>query len=265
MAVLANVQPVVRNTFWDLDSDNATEELPCRPRSYSDCCVDYRNADHKVDFSDSTTIADTNVDHKVDFCDLTTTAGTSRAGSEVGSDDGESWAEIMSGEPWSQIMSGPPGVFCQPTSVQVQGTAVMVRHIPGDTSVAAFLEALDSAGFAQMYDFVYVPMDFRKGVRLGYAIVNFVEPASAAAAMLHLSNMELGGNRLNASLSEANQHLSDLIQKYRDSAVMHWSVPEDCKPILFSEGQVLPFPRPTKVLEPPSQAKAKKSKKRAFP
>lgn len=261
MAVSAGTRVVVRKTFWELESDERQQELPFRPRSNSDHCVDYADLFFKVDRSDSTTIA-----------------GTSHEGSIRGSDDTESL-----GVPDGAF--GPPGVFAapgqwiatshhvpkaagigmrtkgQPTSDRGAGTAVTVRNIPVDLTRSAFLEALDAEGFAHLYNFVYLPMDFCKGIRLGYAIVNFLEPALADAAVSHLSSVEIAGKRLDASLSESHQCLSDLVQRYRDSAVMHWSVADESKPIMFSDGHVVPFPEPTKFLEPPSLAKRKKNKK----
>lgn len=260
MAVLANAQIVVRKTFWELEVDDTRQELPFRPRSYSDHCVDYADLFCKVDRSD-----------------LTTNAGTSNEGSVLGSDDCESLGAL-------EVAFGPPGVFAAPgqwivsssvpkaagvgmctegqlTSDKDASTVIMVRNIPVDMSRAAFLEALDTEGFAHMYNFVYLPMDFLKGVRLGYAIVNFSEPTVANAAVSNLSMVKIGGKRLDTSLSESNHCLSDLILRYRDSAVMHWSVPDEGKPIIFSEGHVVPFPQPTKFLEPPSVTKPKKNKK----
>lgn len=280
MSLLANCKPIVRNTFWDLDdldSDTEAEELPfLRPRSCSDPCIHYTDLDGKVDDSDISTVAGTSptscagsvVDIHFDF-----TANTSSAGSVVGSDESDLRAEIMSGPPG---VFAPPGRFtssapaCQvpqagdagACSVEARpSTAVMVRNIPSDASRAEFLAVLDSGGFAQLYNFVYVPMNFQKGVRLGYAIINFVEPTSAAYAVLHLSSVELKGNRLKASLSESKQSLSDLILKYRDSTVMHFSVPDEYKPVIFAQGTVVPFPAPSKVLEPPSSA-TKNNRKR---
>lgn len=260
MATSAMTQIVVRKTFWELDLDDAQSEIAFRPRSYSDHCVDYAGLFSKVDHSD-----------------LTTNAGTSNEGSVLGSEDGEALRTFD--------VFGPPGVFAAPgqwiasssvpktagigmcmdgqsTSEEGANTAIIVRNLPVDMSRAALLEALDVEGFAHMYNFVYMPMDLLKGVRLGYGIVNFSETKFANAALIHFSSIEIGGKRLDACLSESNRCQSELILRYRDSAVMHWSVPDECKPIIFSEGHVVPFPPPTKFLEPPSLTKQRKNKKK---
>jgi len=271
MADLATFQPIVRNTFWDLDSDD-TEDLPRLRRSYSDHCINYANFDCKADLSDSSTIAGTSESGSV--------AGRSRAGSEVGSDDAGSWAEMMSGPPGTFTAPGmwtaPTSTSCPALAVQAsqtcssdcqstsdEGTTVIVRKVSGDASRAAFLDMLDAEGFARQYAFVYVPVNFQKGVALGYAIVNFSKPAIAVAAAERLSGVELSGKQLEATLSDANQSLSDLIHRYRDSAVMHPFVPDDCKPAIFSDGLAVPFPEPTKPLEPPSLTKPKRCNRRS--
>jgi len=43
------------------------------------------------------------------------------------------------------------------------------------------------------------------------------------------------------------------VEKYRNSSVMHHSVPEEYKPVVFCHGQRVPFPEPTKVLSLPEE------------
>jgi len=247
MAELANSQLIVRNTFLHFVVDDAAEELQRIRRSYSDHCIDYVNLGHKTDdecccnFSDSTSAAGTSCEDSVPC--------TSRTSSDVGSDDVGCLAEVA---------SGPPGIF-----TSQDGTTVIVRKVPNNVSRAEFIDKLDAEGFARTYSFVYLPMNFEKNVALGYAIVNFSDPAAAAAAVLHLPGVELSGKRLEASISEAKQSLSDLILRYRDSSVMHSSVPDDCKPVLFSDGLVVPFPKPTTIVDPPVLAKDKKKSQRS--
>jgi RNA recognition motif-containing protein len=254
---------VIRNTFLDVDSQDVEKDL-LRKRAQSDYCIVY-----------------------TDFSDSTTTAGTSVACSEVGSDDVGSWAELISGNegswadltatfdvfaeaPKPEVAQGPPGVFAAaPKAYQASAaaeqddTTIIVRKVPGEVSRAMFLDMLDAACYERQYTFVYLPMNFQKGVGLGYAIVNFATPTAAATAALRLSSVEFGGTRLQASISEEKQSLSDLIRRYRDSAVMHPSVPDACKPVLYSDGLMVPFPEPTKSLESFAQSNAKRSSRRS--
>jgi RNA recognition motif-containing protein len=259
---------VIRNTFLDVDSQDVEKYL-LRKRAQSDHCIVY-----------------------TDFGDSTTTAGTSVASSEVGSDDVGSWAELISGNegswadltatfdvfaeaPKPEVAQGPPGVFAaasnapSPAAYQAfaaaeqEDTTIIVRKVPSEVTRAMFLDMLDAVCYERQYTFVYLPMNFQKGVGLGYAIVNFATPTAAATAALRLSSVEFGGNRLHASISEEKQSLSDLIRRYRDSAVMHPSVPDACKPVLYSDGLMVPFPEPTKSLESFAQSNAKRSSRRS--
>jgi len=47
------------------------------------------------------------------------------------------------------------------------------------------------------------------------------------------------------------QGLSENIKRYRDSPIMHPSVFDEMKPMLFSAGQVVKFPLPTEHLRKP--------------
>lgn len=117
------------------------------------------------------------------------------------------------------------------------------------------LEMIDAEGFAGRYDFLYLPMDFNRNANLGYAFVNLVDEKGTADFwtlfdgftrwVLPTSKVcELGW-------SGPHQGLKAHIERYRNSPVMHSSVPDDYKPMLFSNGVRQPFPAPTKKLHRP--------------
>jgi len=132
MAMMASAQPIVRNTFWELELDGTEESdetpFPCLRRSNSDYCINYANLDHEVCSI---------FDHKNEASDSSTMADTSDAGSVAGSDDHELWSEMMSVAPgvfsalcqnnginevqkMSQTAFASPGVFsapCQNTEI----------------------------------------------------------------------------------------------------------------------------------------------------
>lgn len=123
-------------------------------------------------------------------------------------------------------------------------TTLIFRKLPKDVTRASLLEMLDAAGSKGLYDFVYLPMDFKKGKVCGYAIVNFVANAWAEQARFHFE-----GEGVDLDWSDSHQGLDDLIQRYRDSPIMHTSMPETSKPIIFRNGAVAAFPCPTKMVE----------------
>lgn len=82
---------------------------------------------------------------------------------------------------------------------------------------------------------------------LQYAIVNFVDHAMAAWFMHHFQEFEV----LSVSWNEPLQGLEAQIERYRNSPVMHESVPKDFRPALFNNGQQVVFPSPTTRVKAP--------------
>lgn len=60
---------------------------------------------------------------------------------------------------------------------------------------------------------------------------------------------------LEATWSSAHQGIESHIARYRNSPVMHASVPDEQRPALFKDGLRIPFPAPTKKAQstPPTQ------------
>jgi len=121
-------------------------------------------------------------------------------------------------------------------------TTLVLHKLPKNMTRTSLLKMLDTAGLKGLYDFVYLPMDHKKGKVFGYAIINFVAHESAEQASSHFG--------VNMDWCDSHQGLDELIQRYRDSPIMHSSMPETTKPIMFSNGLVAPFPSPTKEIEP---------------
>lgn len=124
-------------------------------------------------------------------------------------------------------------------------TTLVLRKLPKTVTRTSLVEMLDTAGMQGLYDFVYLPMDFKKGKVFGYAIVNFATNQSAELACFHF---QAAGSSID--WSDAHQGFDELIQRYRDSPIMHPSMPEISKPIIYCNGLVAPFPSPTKKVQP---------------
>eukprot|EP00928_Gymnodinium_smaydae_P022506 TRINITY_DN1887_c0_g1_i1.p1 TRINITY_DN1887_c0_g1~~TRINITY_DN1887_c0_g1_i1.p1 ORF type:complete len:285 (-),score=35.13 TRINITY_DN1887_c0_g1_i1:539-1393(-) len=58
-------------------------------------------------------------------------------------------------------------------------TSVMVRNISYKCSRIMFCEALNRAGYKNLFDYVYVPMNVVRSTSKGYAFVNFVDDRTA--------------------------------------------------------------------------------------
>jgi len=134
-------------------------------------------------------------------------------------------------------------------------TTVMLRNVPSDHTRDMLLELLNKRGFEGCYDFVYVPLDFRNGVNLGYAFVNTVTHEDAARLTESLQNysewLADGSKVCEVSWAHPYQGLQEHVERYRNSPVMHASMPEEYKPMVFRNGMQIPFPMPTKAIKAP--------------
>jgi len=136
----------------------------------------------------------------------------------------------------------------------------MLRNLPNRYGQAELLELLKSNGFS-CYDFVYLPMDFRNGVNLGYAFVNTLthqDALAAIAAFQGFSSWTPDCEKIcEVSWAHPHQGLEEHVERYRNSPVMHPTTPEEYKPMIFRDGRRVPFPQPTKAIRAPKLKVAK--------
>lgn len=134
-------------------------------------------------------------------------------------------------------------------------TSVMMRNLPNGLTQKMLVELLCLEGFAGCFDFLYVPVDFRSSSGLGYAFVNLVSHEVALRFVEHFTGFtrwRVASSKIcKVTWSDAVQGLQAHIERYRNSPVMHESVPEDHKPMLFVGVQQVQFPPPTKTVRAP--------------
>lgn len=132
---------------------------------------------------------------------------------------------------------------------------MMLRNIPNSYTSAAMLELLDYHGFRGRYDFVYLPMDFQKGVNLGYAFVNFLQHADGlrfAEVFQDFTAWNCQSDKSgDVSWAQPNQGWHAHVERYRNSPVMHPSVPDAYKPMVFHGGHRAAFPAATRAVKAP--------------
>jgi len=136
-----------------------------------------------------------------------------------------------------------------------QRTTLMLRNVPNDYSRSMLISLLDEEGYAGKYDFVYLPIDFASGAGMGYAFINMISYQDAESFRVHFTGFTSWAfpSRKVAEVawSNPNQGLAVHIERYRNSTVMHQSVPDDYKPALFANGMQVPFPMPTRIIKAP--------------
>lgn len=122
-------------------------------------------------------------------------------------------------------------------------TTLVLRRLPKDLSSIQLRRMLDSADLARLYDFLYVPMNFKSARSLGYALVNFTAPEHALAAQRCLHGSRIGRGALVAELSRKHRGRRSLVEQYQSSHVLtDAAVPDEHKPQLFRDGEAIPFP-----------------------
>jgi len=134
-------------------------------------------------------------------------------------------------------------------------TTIMLRNIPNRYTQSSLLKLLDAHGFASQYDFLYLPMDFRNGVNLGYAFANFTRHHDALRVIEAFQGFTgwfyESSKVCEVSWSHPHQGLEEHIERYRNSPVMHQCMPDEYKPMIFSRGARIQFPPPTKAIKAP--------------
>mmetsp|Transcript_22316 Transcript_22316/g.51097 ORF Transcript_22316/g.51097 Transcript_22316/m.51097 type:complete len:423 (+) Transcript_22316:62-1330(+) len=76
-------------------------------------------------------------------------------------------------------------------------TTVMMRHLSNQYTQRILLEEIGQTGFANKFDFLYLPIDPQTGRNKGYSFINFVDPSTAWSFRLSFDGRKM--NRFNCS------------------------------------------------------------------
>lgn len=144
------------------------------------------------------------------------------------------------------------------SSVEDEPTTVIVKKMPKAFTSFMLVELLNSAGFKGRYDFLYLPVNFDKMTGTGCGFINFVSTEDGVRFMAQFQGFCHWGvpcndaKKAEVSWSSACQGRQLHIDRYRNSPVMHPSVPGSWKPQLFDHtGNQEAFPAPLKPLHAP--------------
>lgn len=144
-------------------------------------------------------------------------------------------------------------------------TTLVMKNLPRSFDRNMLKKLLDSEGFAGSFDFLYVPLQWNQEQCVGYGLVNFVSVEAANRVWDHFVSYRdwdsPGHGLLELCWDTRHQGLQQLIKYYRNNSVMHPTLPDDCKPVLFNQGKQVPFPPPTKALTTPKSLRGSKFNK----
>jgi len=134
-------------------------------------------------------------------------------------------------------------------------TTLMLRNLPNDYNSAMLLRWVAAHGIK--FRFAYLPIDFRRECSLGYAFLDCETHEDALAAKEKLEGFcdwEVEGSSkvCHVCWGAADfQGVDKNIERYRNSPVMHEDVPDRFKPMLFEQGERVPFSAPTRRIRKP--------------
>lgn len=104
------------------------------------------------------------------------------------------------------------------------------------------LSLLDNSGFKDLYDFIYVPHDFKRLpalVNVGYFFVNFISHDIAVAALAKLvgfKRWEVRSNKvLEGTWAAKTQGKSACRERCKYFTFLHEDIPSECKPMLLEK------------------------------
>jgi len=155
-----------------------------------------------------------------------------------------SWAPYPPGlyDEFSQMAMPQTGVQCN------ECTTVMLRNLPCPFLREDLIKEMDAKDFAGLYNFVYMPIDFKTEMSLGYAFVNMVTVEEVPRFMLAFNGFRdwpRSSKKICAVDLSRTQGLDANVGRYRNSPVMGDEVPERFRPVLFAGTKRVPFPEPT--------------------
>jgi len=134
-------------------------------------------------------------------------------------------------------------------------TTVMMRNIPLDYTREMLMKLIDDEGFAGCYRLFYLPIGYASRVSVGYAFVDLATPEEAVRFRSHFEGFT-AWDVVSQKVCEVRwgsvlQGVSAHVERYRNSPVMHESVPDEFRPILLVNGKRVPFPSATKSIRAP--------------
>mmetsp|Transcript_65707 Transcript_65707/g.129467 ORF Transcript_65707/g.129467 Transcript_65707/m.129467 type:complete len:153 (-) Transcript_65707:110-568(-) len=132
-------------------------------------------------------------------------------------------------------------------------TTIVVRNVPDSWEVQDLVSLLWWQGFSLDFNFAYVPLHISSEVALGYAVVNMANQAKAQQFMGQIQGMRVPNQEkaLVVEWCRKIQGLDGMVDRYRNSKVMHPNIADRQKPMVFHNGMPIRFPGPNRNVNAP--------------
>ena len=151
---------------------------------------------------------------------------------------------------------GNQGVFSLDVDAILSGvekrTTLMIRNIPNKYTQASVREEIN-VNHSGLYDFFYLPIDFKNRCNVGYAFINFIEATDVAAFAKEFSGSRwknFNSEKICAVTFARIQGKSAMIARFQNSSLLEKD--DEYRPLLFfssgaNKGQPESFPMGTRM------------------
>mmetsp|Transcript_27456 Transcript_27456/g.70429 ORF Transcript_27456/g.70429 Transcript_27456/m.70429 type:complete len:361 (-) Transcript_27456:413-1495(-) len=122
-------------------------------------------------------------------------------------------------------------------------TTMMLRNIPNKYTQNSLMEEIDSCGFKATYDFFYLPMDVHNRSNVGYAFINFTDPADAErfhGVFGEHRFQKIQSRKISRVCYGHVQGLDENLKHFENRAVTH-SLNHQYRPVVFKGGERVDF------------------------
>jgi hypothetical protein len=137
-------------------------------------------------------------------------------------------------------------------------TTLMLRNLPRNLTRNMLMDLLTQEGFRMQINFIYVPMNFQVEENFGYGFINLTTFQDAEKCRTQFQSFSSWPEACqpwekgcDVSNGDTCQGVDAHVQRYRNSPVMHETVPDRHRPAIFENGVQKPFPAPTKAIKKP--------------
>lgn len=117
-------------------------------------------------------------------------------------------------------------------------TTAMLRNIPNKYTQNSLLEEIHEAGFADTYDFFYLPMDVHNRANVGYAFINFLDTMSFEKFTAAFTDYVFQKHQSLKIARVSPAHLQGLLENLRhfSNRAVTWSRNSQYRPIVRHRG-----------------------------